>query len=182
MSRIGKQLIQIPSGVTVQVDSAVIRVEGPKGIVTRPKDPRVSVIIDNGVAHIDVLQKEDKRERSLWGTFAAHLKNMIVGVTAGFQKQLEINGVGYKVAMQGKDLKFEVGFSHPVVFALPAAVTASVEKNIITLMSPDKELLGRIAAEVRNIRKPEPYKGKGIKYMDEVIRRKAGKAATKAGA
>jgi large subunit ribosomal protein L6 len=105
---------------------------------------------------------------------------MIVGVTAGFKKQLEINGVGYKVALQGKDLKLEVGYSHPVIFAMPDGVKASVEKNVMTLESADVELLGRTAAEIRNIRKPEPYKGKGIKYMDEVIRRKAGKAATKA--
>jgi large subunit ribosomal protein L6 len=107
---------------------------------------------------------------------------MIVGVTTGFKKQLEINGVGYKAALQGKDLKLEVGYSHSIVFAMPEGVAASVEKNVMTLTSADIELLGRTAAEIRNIRKPEPYKGKGIKYIDEVIRRKAGKTATKTAA
>ncbi len=182
MSRIGKQSIVIPSGVTVEVVNGMIRVKGPKGIVERPCDPRVSIVNDGATLHVDVVHKEDKRERSLWGTYGSHLKNMVTGVVSGFRKQLEINGVGYKVAMQGKDLKFEVGFSHSVAFVLPATVVASVEKNVITLESVDKELLGRTAAAVRNIKKPEPYKGKGIKYIDEVIRRKAGKTATKAGA
>ena len=102
---------------------------------------------------------------------------MVEGVTNGFKKQLEINGVGYRVAMQGKDLKIEAGYSHPVIYKMPAVVVASVEKNVITLESIDKEKLGQVAAEIRAIRKPEPYKGKGIKYIDEIIRRKAGKAA-----
>ena len=122
-------------------------------------------------------QKDEKKERSLWGTYGAHVKNMIIGVTQGFQKQLEINGVGYRVAMQGKDLKLEVGFSHPVIFPMPAGITAKVEKNIITIEGADKELVGKTTAEIREIKKPEPYKGKGIKYVEEIIRRKAGKTA-----
>ena len=182
MSRIGKQLITVPTVVTVEVTPEKIRVTGPKGTVERFRDPRVSVVVDSGVVRVDVVQKEEKRERSLWGTYSAHVKNMVTGVTTGFKKQLEINGVGYRFALQGKDIKLEVGFSHPVFFPLPAEVTAAIEKNVMTLQSIDKELLGRVAAEIRNIRKPEPYKGKGIKYLDEVIRRKAGKAATKAAA
>ncbi len=182
MSRIGKQQLTIPAGVTVTIADGIIVVKGPKGELTRPIDARVSVqIADNNIA-VDVKDKENKKVRSLWGTTAAHIKNMIVGVTTGFRKQLEINGVGYRVAAQGKDLKLEVGYSHSVIFVMPAGVAVTVEKNVMTLTSPDIELLGRTAAEIRAIRKPEPYKGKGIKYMDEVIRRKAGKAAKAAAA
>lgn len=177
MSRIGKQKIQIPQGVTVTITGDMIEVKGPKGELKRAVSPLVQIAVADGIVTVDVNQKEDKVERALWGTFASHMKNMIVGVTEGFKKELEINGVGYRVAMQGTDLKLEVGYSHSVIYKVPAGVTASVDKNVITLVSPDKELLGQTAAEVRAIRKPEPYKGKGIKYVDEVIRRKAGKAA-----
>ncbi|PIZ95473.1 MAG: 50S ribosomal protein L6 [Candidatus Magasanikbacteria bacterium CG_4_10_14_0_2_um_filter_33_14] len=179
MSRIGKQIISIPEGVTVNMTDASIEVKGPKGTLVRQLNDKVEVKMEDNSLTFDVKNKEDKKERSLWGTFAAHLKNMIVGVTEGFKKELEVNGVGYKVAMQGKDIKLEVGFSHPVVFKMPDSVKASVEKNVITLESYDKEMLGSIAAEIRSIRKPEPYKGKGIKYMEEIIRRKAGKTAAK---
>jgi len=166
MSRIGKQIISIPEGVTVNMTDASIEVKGPKGTLVRQLNDKVEVKMEDNSLTFDVKNKEDKKERSLWGTFAAHLKNMIVGVTEGFKKELEVNGVGYKVAMQGKDIKLEVGFSHPVVFKMPDSVKASVEKNVITLESYDKEMLGSIAAEIRSIRKPEPYKGKGIKYME----------------
>lgn len=177
MSRIGKQTISVPDGVTATIADGKVTVKGPKGELVREIHPLVSVNLQDGVLTASVEKTEDKKERSLWGTFAAHLKNMIEGVTNGFKKQLEINGVGYRVNMQGKDLKIEVGYSHPVIYKMPAVVTASVEKNVISLESIDKEKLGQVAAEIRAIRKPEPYKGKGIKYMDEIIRRKAGKAA-----
>jgi large subunit ribosomal protein L6 len=177
MSRVGKQTIEIPQGVTIEIKDGVVVVKGPKGELKRELNSLVTVNIADNIVTVDVVNKENKKERSLWGTFAAHIKNMVVGVTDGFKKQLEINGVGYKVAMQGKDLKIEVGFSHPVVYDVAEEVKASVEKNVITLESADKEILGKVAAEIRSIRKPEPYKGKGIKYMDEVIRRKAGKTA-----
>ena len=176
MSRIGKQQIKVPAGVTVELKNDSIRMKGPKGEWERALDSRVEVKLVDGILTVDVKNKEDKKERSLWGTFAAHLKNMVVGVNEGFKKQLEINGVGYKVAMQGKDLKLEVGYSHPVIFQIPEGIKASVEKNLITLVGANKELLGKIAAELREVKKPEPYKGKGIKYLEEVIRRKAGKA------
>lgn len=177
MSRIGKQTIQIPQGVTVSITDGFVVVKGPKGELKRKLHPVVTVNVADGIATVDVQNKEVKMERALWGTFASHIKNMVVGVTEGFKKQLEINGVGYRVAMQGTDLKIEVGYSHPVIYKMPAEVKASVEKNVITLESIDKEAVGQTASEIRAIRKPEPYKGKGIKYMDEVIRRKAGKAA-----
>lgn len=180
MSRIGKQIITIPQNVTVDVAGNVVRVKGPKGELERVIATPVKVIVADGTVTVDVEKKEDGFERSLWGTFAAHVKNMVVGVSEGFEKTLEINGVGYKVALQGKDLRLDVGFSHPVIYVMPAEVTAGVEKNVIKLQSANKELLGKVAAEVRAVKKPEPYKGKGIKYSDEVIRRKAGKAAKSA--
>lgn len=176
MSRIGKKAINIPQGVTVSVENGIILVTGPKGKLQRPLHPAVSVLFEDGNAMVDVKNKEEKSERALWGAFAAHLINMIDGVTKGFEKKLEINGVGYRVAMQGKDLKLDLGFSHPVIFPIPAGLTAATEKNIITISGIDKEVLGGICAEIRSLRKPEPYKGKGIKYIDETIRRKAGKA------
>jgi len=182
MSRIGKQTIEIPQGVTVSVSDGVVKVQGPKGTLERVLNALVTVAVQDNVVTVDVVNKEEKTERSLWGTFAAHIKNMIEGVTNGFKKELEVNGVGYKVAMQGTDIKLDVGYSHPVIYKTPAEVKASVEKNVITLESADKEKLGATAAEIRAIRKPEPYKGKGIKYMEEQIRRKAGKAAKAAGA
>lgn len=182
MSRIGKKSIAIPAGVSLTLANGIVTAKGPKGMVMRVIPPRVTVAIAEGVARVSVLHEEDKKERSLWGTYASHIQNIVTGVSVGFRKQLEINGVGYRVAMQGKDLKFDVGYSHPVVFTVPEGVVASAEKNVITVESADKELLGRVAAEIRNIRKPEPYKGKGIKYADEVIRRKAGKTAAKSAA
>lgn len=177
MSRIGKQLITIPQGVTVTATEGAITVKGPKGELSRPVHSAVTIAVGEGEVTVDVVNKEDKTERSLWGTFASHVKNMITGVSEGFKKELEINGVGYRVAMQGTDLKVEAGFSHPVIYKVPEGVKASTDKNRISLESANKELLGQVAAEIRKIRKPEPYKGKGIKYVDEVIRRKAGKAA-----
>jgi large subunit ribosomal protein L6 len=178
MSRIGKQQIALPSGVEVQITGTTVVVKGPKGTLERTIHPLVSVQVENGILSASVAHTEDGVERALWGTTAAHLKNMVEGVSKGFEKKLEVNGVGYRVALQGKDVRLEVGFSHPVVYAMPAMVVASVEKNVITLVSPDIEMLGKTASEIRAIKKPEPYKGKGIKYMDEVIRRKAGKTAS----
>ncbi len=182
MSRIGKQLIKIPPGVTAELTEGLVKIKGPKGELERKINPLVKVSLNDGVLSVDVADKEEKSERSLWGTYGAHLKNMVKGVTEGFKKQLEINGVGYRAAMQGKDIKLEVGYSHPVIFKVPEKVKAGVEKNLITFESIDKELLGQTAAELRAVKKPEPYKGKGIKYVDEVIRRKAGKAVKAAGA
>lgn len=179
MSRIGKKTIQIPQGVTIEINNSVLMVKGPKGALTRNIHPHVSVEMNDGIVSISVKNEQDKQDRSLWGTFGAHIKNMILGVTEGFKKQLEINGVGYRLAMQGKDIKVDAGFSHPVLFPLPEGINATVEKNAITFEGIDKELLGQTTAKFRSIREPEPYKGKGIKYMDETIRRKAGKAAAK---
>lgn len=177
MSRIGKQTTKIPTGTTVEVKDGMIVVKGPKGELRRVLNRLVKVTVKDGIVTVGVKNEKEKKERSLWGTFSSHIQNMVAGVNEGFKKQLEVNGVGYKVAMQGKDLKLEVGYSHSVVYDIPEGVVASVEKNLITIESIDKELLGRVASEIRAIRKPEPYKGKGIKYLEEIIRRKAGKAA-----
>lgn len=182
MSRIGKKKIQIPAGVSAEIKDGVLTIKGPKGELKRVLNDKVKVNITPTEITVDVENKEEKSERSLWGTFAAHIINMVQGVTVGFKRQLEINGVGFKVASQGTDLKLEVGFSHSVVFKVPDGIKATVEKNLISLEGSDKEKLGQVAAEIRSIKKPEPYKGKGIKYVEEVIRRKAGKAATKSGA
>lgn len=179
MSRIGKQIIEIPQGVNLEIKDGVIFVQGPKGKLERKINNLVTITKNENTVSVAIKNEDNKKERSLWGTFASHIKNMIKGVTEGFTKTLEINGVGYKVASQGKDLKLELGFSHSVIFNIPEGLEAKVEKNQIILFSADKELLGATTAEIRSLRKPEPYKGKGIRYIDEVIRRKAGKAAAK---
>ncbi len=179
MSRIGKKPISIPAGVTVSYADRVVTVKGPKGELKRTVHPLVSVNVEGDVALVSVAKPDNKQERSLWGTFGSHLNNMIAGVVTPYEKKLELNGVGFRVNIAGQTLNFELGFSHPVSYVLPAVVTGTVEKNLITLQSIDIEALGQTAAEIRALKKPEPYKGKGIKYLDEIIRRKAGKAASK---
>lgn len=177
MSRIGKRTTEIPQGVTVSVADGVLMVKGPKGTLQRPVHPAVTITVADDMVTVAVQKEDDKFQRSLWGTFSSHIANMVRGVTEGYKKELEINGVGYRVSMQGKDLKVEAGYSHPVIFNTPEGITISAEKNTMTVEGIDKELVGATAAEIRSIRPPEPYKGKGIKYVDEQIRRKAGKAA-----
>ncbi len=181
MSRIGKQPIVIPAGVEVTLDSQTVRVKGPKGNLSVAMHNNVRVSLHDGdtgkEVHVAMSDLHSKLNRSLWGMARTLIMNMMLGVTQGFEKQLEINGVGYKVALQGSTLKFEVGFSHSVEYKLPESISAKVEKNLITITGIDKYLVGQTAASIRSIKKPEPYKGKGIKYVDEVVRRKAGKAA-----
>lgn len=177
MSRVGKKQIDIPNGVQVKIDGRKISAKGPKGEVGLTIHPKVLVEQNENIITVAVKNQEYKIERSLWGTTRRLISNMVEGVSKGFEKKLEINGVGYKVAVSGSKLVLNVGFSHPVNFILPAGVSAFVEKNIITLSGADKQLVGETAAQIRKIKKPEPYKGKGIKYADEQIIRKAGKAA-----
>lgn len=175
MSRIGKLPIQIPSGVTITVDSDVINVEGPKGKLVVPHLSDVTVTVDDGVA--TVIRKDDQKiAKAQHGLQRALLNNAVVGVTKGFEKKLEVNGVGFRVAMSGADLEMQLGFSHPVKYKAPEGVTISTNKMEITVNGIDKQAVGQAAAEIRSLKKPEPYKGKGIKYADEVILRKAGKA------
>jgi len=177
MSRIGRRTIEIKDGVTVVVDEKEIKVKGPKGELIENSHPLVKVEIKDKEVVISVNKPDNKSERSLWGLYNALITNMIIGVTEGFSKILEINGVGYKVEVQGKKVILNVGYSHPVEIELPADLEASVEKNILTIAGNDKQKVGAMAAKIRKVRKPEPYKGKGIKYIDEHIIRKAGKQA-----
>lgn len=179
MSRIGKKPITIPSGVTVTITPHEVKVKGPKGELTQALHPDVQVAQQDQALQVTVVDPADKRQKALWGLFGSLLKNMTVGVTQGYEKKLEVNGVGFKVALKKDTLELALGFSHPVLFTIPKGVTAVVEKNVITLTGADKQQVGQVAAEIRKLKKPEPYKGKGIKYADEVLRRKAGKAAAK---
>lgn len=183
MSRIGKKPIKIPDGVEVKIDGQKISVKGPKGVLdlTLHEWAKIAVRDDSGknVIDINVANPENAKQAAIWGLSARLINNMIKGVTDGFEQKLEINGVGFRAAMQGKDkLILEVGFSHPVEFMVPAGITVTAEKNILTVSGIDKQLVGETAASIRRIKEPEPYKGKGIKYVDEVIRRKAGKSVT----
>jgi large subunit ribosomal protein L6 len=180
MSRVGKKPITIPSGVDVTIDGHVVTVRGQKGVLSRVMHPLVSVALvddaDGKHVQVSVKDEEEKVNRSQWGTARTHIANMIKGVTEGFSKKLEVNGVGYRVNLSGRNVQLVVGFSHDVVFQMPEGITATVDGNIITISGSNPEVVGEIAARIRRVRKPEPYKGKGIKYVDEVIRRKAGKS------
>ncbi|OGY46957.1 MAG: 50S ribosomal protein L6 [Candidatus Buchananbacteria bacterium RIFCSPHIGHO2_02_FULL_45_11b] len=180
MSRIGKQPINIPAGVEVKIDGGLISVKGPKGELSEKLHPLVNVEKKEGQLLVAVSNPEDKKQRSLWGLFQRLISNLVIGVTKGFSKQLEVNGIGYKAAVSGGNLVLHLGYSHPVEFKIPKDLEIKVEKNIITIAGAGKQLVGQAAAQIRALRKPEPYKGKGIKYAGEVIRRKAGKTAAKA--
>jgi large subunit ribosomal protein L6 len=175
MSRIGKLPIQVPSGVTVEVDNDFITVNGPKGSLKQFTLPGIKVAMKDD--QVLVSRENDEAEnRARHGLMRSLVYNMISGVSQGFEKKLEINGVGYRVQPQGADLKFNLGFSHDVIYKLPSTVQAKVEQNTITISGSDKQQVGQIAAEIRALKKPEPYKGKGIKYSDERIIRKSGKS------
>lgn len=175
MSRIGKLPVEIPSGVTITVDSDVITVKGAKGELTVPHLSDVTVKEDDG--KINVTRKDDERiAKAQHGLQRSLLQNAVDGVTKGFEKKLEVNGVGFRVAMSGTALEMSLGFSHPVKYTPPAGVQIAVNKMEITVSGIDKQQVGQVAAEIRALKKPEPYKGKGIKYADEHILRKAGKA------
>ena len=175
MSRLGKQPVAIPSGVEVNVAEGVLTVKGPKATLSRPVTSDVGIKIEG--SEVVLTPGETEAAPALWGTYAAHLRNMITGVTDGFTKILEIEGVGYRAEVKGKELVLNVGFSHPVALEIPEGITAEVQKNVITLTGSDKEALGQFAANVRKVKKPEPYKGKGIRYQGEYIIRKQGKKA-----
>lgn len=174
MSRIGKLPIQIPSGVTITVDSDVITVEGSKGKLTVPHLSDVTVKVEDGVA--TVTRKDDQRiAKAQHGLQRALLNNAVEGITKGFEKKLEVNGVGFRVNASNNELDMVLGFSHPVKYKAPAGVSVTNDKMTIIVSGIDKQQVGQVAAEIRSLKKPEPYKGKGIKYADEQILRKAGK-------
>lgn len=175
MSRIGKLPIAVPSGVTITVDLHEITVAGTKGTLKQPTLPGITVSQVDG--QITVTRANDEpKTRALHGLMRTLVSNMIMGVSKGFEKKLEINGVGYRVAAQGASLKLNLGFSHDVIYPLPQGIVATVEQNVITVGGIDKQQVGQVAAEIRALKKPEPYKGKGIKYVGERIIRKSGKS------
>ncbi len=176
MSKVGKIPIKLPQGVELKINpDNIVVVKGPKGELQQQLHSGVIIEVKDSAVSVSVKDPDDKELRSLWGLSRALINNMIVGTTQGYEKKLEINGVGYRAAMKGKTLTLEVGYSHPVDFPLPEGIEIKVEKNVITVSGINKQIVGEISAQIRKIRPPEPYKGKGIKYMDEVIRRKAGK-------
>lgn len=179
MSRIGRKPITVPAGVDVKVEGCVVTVKGPKGTLTQKIHSNMTVTVEGGVVTV-TRPNDDKENRSLHGLTRSLVNNMIIGVTEGFKKELEVNGVGYRVQKQGKNLVMNLGYSHQVtVSEIPGITIEAPGPNQIVISGPDKQLVGQFAAEVREKRPPEPYKGKGIKYVDEVIRRKEGKAGGK---
>ncbi|OHB19792.1 MAG: 50S ribosomal protein L6 [Parcubacteria group bacterium RIFCSPHIGHO2_01_FULL_56_18] len=179
MSRIGKLAINIPAGTEVSVTTDAIVVKGKLGTLSRATHPAVKVAVADGNASVEPANNT-RLAKALWGTYAAHVRNMINGVNTPFVKKLQVEGIGYKAELQGKNLKLTVGFSHPVLIAIPEGITALVEKNIITVSGADKDAVGQFTASVREVKKPEPYKGKGIRYEGEVVRQKQGKKAAAA--
>jgi large subunit ribosomal protein L6 len=181
MSRIGKLPINVPSNVEVTISDSEIKVKGPKGELTQALHANVNVTMEENTITVTPID-ETKFSRSLHGLYRSLVNNMVVGVTEGYKKQLEIIGVGYRVAQKGTNLEFQLGFSHPVNFEVPSDVKVTLEQgktNIITLESHDKQLIGQVASDIRSLKKPEPYKGKGIRYVGEYVRRKAGKTSAK---
>jgi large subunit ribosomal protein L6 len=175
MSRIGRKVLPLPKGVTLTQKPGWISVKGPKGELTKHVPTGVSIKAE--ADKITVLRADDERQnRALHGLMRAHLANMVKGVTDGWTRELEINGVGYRAEVAGDTINMALGYSHPVAFKLPKGVTAKVDKNRVTLSSADRDLVGQTAAKVRELRPPEPYKGKGVKYVEEVIKKKVGKA------
>jgi len=178
MSRIGKQPVSIPDGIDVSINNGVITFK--KGNVEKTLDTKNFVNIEKKDNQLIFTPKSDERQdRAFWGTFRSLSQNIVIGLTQGYEKKLEINGVGYRAAVKGNVLELQLGFSHPVIYEFPKDVSITVEKNVITIKGDDKQVVGQIAAEIRGFRPPEPYKGKGVKYADEVIIRKAGKSAGK---
>lgn len=176
MSRVGKLPVKIPEKVKVAVDGSLVKVEGPKGKMSFSFNPRVSVAVDKG--EVKVARPDDSRlSKGLHGLTRTLVKNALQGVVKGYERNLEISGVGFKAEVKGKDVHFTLGFSHPVVFRLPEGITAEVDakQTKIVVRGVDKHLLGLTAAKIRGLRPPEPYKGKGIKYAEEIVRRKEGK-------
>ncbi|KKU89979.1 MAG: 50S ribosomal protein L6 [Candidatus Yanofskybacteria bacterium GW2011_GWA1_48_10] len=180
MSKIGKKIIEIPQGVDVQIGGDLITVKGQKGTIVKTIPPNVIIKAENNSISIQPLDRSSRTNKMYWGLARSLVQNMVTGANAGFEKVLEFQGVGYKAAVKGKDLELGLGFSHPVTIPGVEGITFVTEKNSIKIQGVDKELVGKIAALIRDYRLPEPYKGSGIRYQGEVIKRKAGKKAATA--
>jgi large subunit ribosomal protein L6 len=178
MSRIGKMPIAVPKTVTVDIADGTVHVKGPRGELERSVPTNITVVTDEGELRVE-RASDEPTQRSLHGLTRSLIANMVTGVTDGFSRRLEVNGVGYRAGVSAGSLVLQVGFSHPVLVPAPPGITFAVQGNAITVSGADKELVGEVAAQIRRVRPPEPYKGKGIKYAEEVIRRKAGKAGAK---
>ncbi|EKE13541.1 MAG: hypothetical protein ACD_13C00010G0027 [uncultured bacterium] len=176
MSKIGKQPVTLPAGVTAEVSGHTVTIAGPKGTMKRHFAPEIAVVVEDGKVVVST-RGSGKFVMSLFGTTRALINNDVTGVSTGWNKQLELVGTGFRAETSGGELSLTVGFSHPVKIKAPEGITFKVEKNIVTVEGHDRELVGQVSANIRAVKPPEPYKGKGIKYIDEVIRRKAGKAA-----
>ncbi|MBV5281962.1 MAG: 50S ribosomal protein L6 [Paludibacter sp.] len=183
MSRIGKLPISVPAGVTITVQDALVTVKGPKGVLSQQIDPNVVVTIEDGICHV-TRQNDEKQSRSFHGLYRSLIQNMVVGVSEGYKKTLELVGVGYRVSNQGQVLEFALGYTHNIFLSLPDVIKIETksERNqnpVLILECCDKQLIGQVCAKIRSFRKPEPYKGKGVKFAGEILRRKAGKSAGK---
>lgn len=176
MSRVGKNPVVLPSGVTADVKEQDVKIKGPKGELTLVVHPKVDVKLDSGKIVVSPKLAEDRESRALWATMQRRISNMVVGVKDGYSKSLEIQGVGYRCALQGKELVLQLGFSHEVRYAIPSGITIAVEKQTsVKIDGIDKEKVGQVAAEIRGYKPPEPYKGKGIRYVGEYVLHKEGK-------
>lgn len=178
MSRIGKQPISIPSGIDVSIENSVLKFKKGNQVTELELKNHVNVAIENKKISFSPID-ESRQSNAYWGTYRSLAHNVIIGLTDGFSKQLEVNGVGYRAAVKGKILELILGFSHPINFAIPEDIEITVDKNVITVKGSNKQQVGQVAAKIREFRPPEPYKGKGVKYVDEHINRKAGKTAKK---
>jgi len=181
MSKIGKQPISIPTGVNVSFTDGILDIKGEKGSLSKKIPSNISIKIEGTEVIVALDNNDTKHDRAMWGTWRALINNMVIGVSDGFSKTLEYKGVGYKAVVEGKAINLSLGFSHDIKFPAPEGIEFSTEKNAITISGIDKELVGQVAAKIRKLRPPEPYKGAGIKYQGEVIRRKEGKKVVGAG-
>jgi len=177
MSRIGKKLIDIPEGTTVSVDGLEITTKGPKGEQKITISDRINVAIDEAEKKVIVTPVYLESDSTIWGTTRANIANAVLGVSKGWTRALELHGVGFRMEVKGKKLVMRLGFSHEIEYDLPEGVEVTIEGNLLTISGNSKQLVGQVAAEIRAFKKPEPYKGKGFRYTDEIVRRKAGKAA-----
>lgn len=181
MSRVGKKPIVLPENVTVNAKDGLVEVGGPKGKLSFKLPAGVKLTAEGKNIRIET-ESASREEKILWGTVRALVANMVTGVTDGYERKLEIEGIGFKAQLKGNDLVLSLGFSHPVEYQAPAGISFKLEKNVISILGIDKAVVGEVAASIRQLKKPEPYKGKGIRYQGEIVRRKAGKKVTAAAA